>query len=38
VIGHLKGDHRMRRNQLKGREDVLRWFREFLRVLLLIFG
>ena len=54
VIGHLKDDHRMRRNHLKGREGdrinavlaaagynfslLLRWFRQFLRVLLLIFG
>ena len=54
VIGHLKDDHRMRRNHLKGREGdrinavlaaagynfslLLRWFRQFLRVLLLTFG
>jgi IS5 family transposase len=54
VIGHLKDDHRMRRNHLKGREGdrinavlaaagynfslLLRWFRQFLRVLILIFG
>jgi IS5 family transposase len=54
VIGHLKDDHRMRRNHLKGREGdrinvvlaaagynfslLLRWFRQFLRVLLLVFG
>ena len=54
VIGHLKDDHRMRRNHLKGREGdrinavlaaagynfslLLRWFRQFLRVLLLSFG
>ena len=52
VIGHLKDDHRMRRNHLKGREGdrinavlaaagynfslLLRWFRQFLRVILLI--
>jgi IS5 family transposase len=52
VIGHLKDDHRMRRNHLKGREGdrinailaaaeynfslLLRWFRRFLRSLLLI--
>ena len=54
VIGHLKDDHRMRRNHLKGREGdrinavlaaagynfslLLRWFRQFLRVILLICG
>ena len=54
VIGHLKDDHRMRRNHLKGRDGdrinavlaaagynfslLRRWFRQFLRVLLLIFG
>ena len=52
VIGHLKDDHRMRRNHLKGREGdrinavlaaagynfclLMRWFRQFLRVILLI--
>jgi IS5 family transposase len=52
AIGHLKDDHRMRRNYLKGREGdrinavlaaagynfslLLRWFRRFLRALLLI--
>jgi IS5 family transposase len=52
LIGHLKDDHRMRRNHLKGREGdrinavlaaagynfslLLRWFRQFLRVILLI--
>src|ERR1700741_3542616 len=52
VIGHLKDDHRMRRNYLKGRDGdrinavlaaagfnfslLLRWFKELLRVLLLI--
>jgi IS5 family transposase len=52
VIGHLKEDHRMRRNHLKGREGdrinavlaaagynfslLRRWFKELLRVVLLI--
>ena len=52
VIGHLKDDHRMRRNYLKGRDGdrinavlaaagynfslLLRWFKELLRILLLI--
>jgi transposase, IS5 family len=52
VIGHLKDDHRMRRNYLKGRDGdrinavlaaarynfslLLRWFEQFLRVVLLI--